>query len=191
MLVNLCQLIPAEMNTNELASTIFYLMYEKHNYCGFNVNLKKPEKNNLKYKYAKDFINYFIEYKKNRDKRKKFINKNFDDLQTKLKDITKIKESTKNEIICQACNKYPFDIMHDQDLDLLKLMICGKCYGYGYQTKRDTQPVVGNYLVDIENPDYSYKKRMLKSLLNTADLGSASLILKLGKIQYKDSELKN
>ena len=179
-----------DLDDKEIASTIFYNLYNGHNYKGLNLNFKKPNFDRIKNKKIKKFIEYFAEYKKARDKRKKFINKNFTDLQNNLLKSTKYSNFERNQYECSHCKSQPFDILHNENYDTIDLTMCGKCYGRGYQNKNDTLPIFDKYIFELEYPDYSSKKKMLMSILFSADRYYSSFMVRLDQIKNSEKQLK-
>jgi hypothetical protein len=238
-----------DLSGQEIASTMFYLMYDKHNYLGFDIkfdsSINYKIKNEVNYdklmkmiesgknkeevmkefnfktstqlkshylnalmEYGKapiindsiknktnkrkilNFIEYFIEYKKDRDQRKIFIENNFDELRNSLLKITKINDLKKDQYICAQCNSQPFDIVHNTYFNEINLECCGKCYGQGVHSKRETQPIVGKYITQLEYPNYSNKKKMLNSILYNAQMERDVFVLGLGKIKYREQQLR-
>ena len=174
----------------EIASNILYLIYDGDNYSGFDVNFKKPNLDKLKSKKAKEFVEYFSDYKKQRDKRKKFIEKNLESLRSEIFKLIKITDIPSGMITCEFCKGQPIDIYHNTDFDTIEMDICGKCYGFGYQSKKDSLPIYGKYGFPLIEYDYSYKKRMLKDILASFIVCRINFAHKLNKIQARENRLK-
>ena len=94
------------------------------------------------------------------------------------------------KVKCKRCNAKPIDIEYLAFNDTVRVKVCGKCYGRGYQSKRDTEPVIGFYLCDASEADYSNKRRMIKGLLTDIDLHRASMILNIERIEYEEKQKK-
>ena len=69
---------------------MFYLMCNDNDYSDLEIHFKRPDKNNFKINNVSEFVEYFIDYKKNREKRKEFIKKYFKELKDKLIKITMV-----------------------------------------------------------------------------------------------------
>ena len=161
----------------EITSIIFYMMYNKNDYLGFDLN------KTVKDKKVQRFIEYFIEYKKRRDARKIFIENNFDDLRNELLKITKFNHFKKGKHKCTICNSQPFNLSHNKSYDTIELTICGKCYGQGYHTKKETNPLTAGYIYELIEPDYSDKSKMIDCIINNAELNKKDLAIDLKQIK--------
>jgi hypothetical protein len=181
----------AKLPIIEIASTIFFRFYNSTEYTGFDVNFKRPKLSLLKNKKTKEFVNYFSEYQKNRENRRKFITKNFYFLKSSIENKSMNSKPDKVKIPCSLCNSRPFDIQVNGYFDTIELGICGKCYGEGYQFKRDTLPVHNKYVFPIQDPSYSNKAKMLKSIIITAENSYNDLMTRLQRVQYQEKKLNN
>ena len=179
-----------DSNDLEIASSLFYKMYDNPKYLGFGLNFKTPNLNNQKNKRLNQFILYFIGYKKIRDKRKKFLDKNFVEFQKTILKKTKISNPPSGKILCSQCNTQPINIERYDFNDTIQIKICGKCYGRGYQSKRDTKAVIGFYISDASFADYSNKKNMIEGLLTDIDFTRGSILFHLSKIEYEEKQKK-
>ena len=226
----------------EFVSTMFYLMYNEHDYLGFNIDFKESNKNkntvdykkliemvhrkipkneiieklnlknlaqlkvfyldalmkngivptikNSKNKEIKNFVEYFVDYKKERDQRKGFIQKYFNDLRISFLKHTKTKKFKKGACVCTLCNAQPFDIVHDEYFDEIILLCCGKCFGKGYHTKRETSPIYKKYTYHLLEPNYSDNKDMLNSLLYNAGIQKVFFLEKLERLKRNERTLR-
>ncbi len=174
----------------EIASNILYLIYDSDNYSGFDVNFKKPNLDKLKSKKAKEFVEYFYDYKNQRDKRKKFIEKKLESLRSEIFNLIKITDIPSGMITCEFCKGQPIDIYHNTDFDTIEMDICGKCYGFGYQSKKDSLPIYGKYGFHLIEYDYSSKKRMMKDILVSFIVCRINFAHKLNNIQDRENKLK-
>jgi len=155
----------------DLAAITFYSLYEQHNYRGFNINFKNPARNQPKYKYVAEFVEHFIKYRKDRNKRKQFIEKNFDYLYNELQKASKVDNPElfgKDISKCSLCDAQPFSIIHDEYDDRLKIAVCGKCYGLGIESKKDSKALINKYIADLTEGNYSHKKDMHGAILLNA-----------------------
>lgn len=57
-------------------------------------------------------------------------------------------------------------------------MICGDCYGEGYQRKRDAR-ITNNFRTNVDSPDYHDKEKRLEAVVETADMESFVFYLML------------
>ena len=167
----------------EIASIIFYAFNFNNHFSEISPNFK----NNRCKKTVNEFIDYFISYKKEREKRKKFLEKNFDGLRERILEETKVTDVPSKKIACKICNLNPIDIAHYPYNDYIKIKICGNCYGQGYQSKRDTK-MTTNCLVDVINPDYNNKQKMLRSILLSADLNIKGFMFHITRMAYNDKK---
>ena len=170
--------ITAEFPLDEIASIMFYLVFNRHSYIGLDLGLTNPDFNKLQKKIASDFIAYFNRYKLDRDRRNNFIKYNFRELRSILKKRINA-GSNANRYSCIRCNGDPFDIMHESALDTIVLTICGNCRGTGVEPDKDSVTKKEKYIVSVENPDYTDKERMVDSLLNNAYVYRRLLTLSL------------
>jgi len=167
----------------EIASSVFYNTYDKHDYLGFDIDFKNPKLKEKSTKVQTQFIRQYFDYKKSRDKRTKFLVNNFYEFQKTIINKTKISSFPKGKIKCEMCNAKPIDIQYLAFNATLRIKICGNCYGRGYQDKRDTKAVKNFYICYASKADYSNKKRMIKGLLTDIDLHRTNMILNLDKIE--------
>ena len=93
-------------------------------------------------------------------------------------------------ITCESCKGQPADIYHNADFDTIELDICGKCYGFGYQSPKDSLPIYGKYGFPLIEHDYSYKNRMLKDILASFIVCRLEFADRLNKIQTRENRLK-
>ncbi len=113
----------SEFTNIEIASIIFYLVYDRHGYLGFDFALKHIDSNSSVASITKEFLAYFNRYKMERDQRRNFIKKYFHELQTSLKRRIKTYTVNKNRYGCIHCDGEPFDIIHEWSLDTRVLSI--------------------------------------------------------------------
>ena len=174
----------------EAASMIFYTLYYTDYLYGINAHLSLNS--NYNKKTVSEFIRYFSKYKKERDKRKLFIDQNFIDLRDQVIKLTKSSHIPSLKIICKVCNGNPFDIEHNHYNDDIRIKVCGNCYGQGYQSKRDTKGIA-NYIFEVDypyTPKYDSKKDMLYTILQTAAMERDCFTLQIGKMKFKDQKKK-
>lgn len=169
--------IAYKLSEIEIASIIFYIMYNKNNYLGLNLDKSVQNKKIIK------FNEYFIEYKQNRDVRKNFIQKNFDNLQNKLFKVTKFSDFKKGKYKCTKCNSQPFKLIHNKSYDTIELGVCGKCYGQGYHSKKETNQMIARYIYELIEPNYSDQSKMINCIISNAELNKEGLALDLIKIK--------
>jgi len=181
----------SKFTIKEIASNILYRVYDQDNYSVFDVNFKKPNLNKLKSKKAKEFVEYFSDYKKKRDKRKRFIEKKLESLRSEIFKLIRITDIPSGMITCEFCKGQPADIYHNTDFDTIELDICGKCYGFGYQSKKDSLPIYGKYGFPLIEHDYSYKNRMLKDILASFIVCRLEFADRLNKIQARENRLQD
>jgi hypothetical protein len=184
-------ILASELTIKEIASTMLYLVYDKNNYNNFDINFKKPNLNKLKSKKAKDFVEYFSEYKKQRDKRKRFIEKNSESIRSEIFKLTKITDIPKGKQTCDLCKGQPIDIFQNEYFDTIEMGICGKCYGFGYQSKKDTLPIYRKCIFPLIESNYPNKKEITKLILWTAIVCKSKFVDKLNKIQERENKTKN
>jgi len=175
----------SEFTNVEIASIIFYLIYDRHAYSGLDFSLKDNDNNGSKASITNEFLAYFNRYKMERDQRKKFIKDNFHDLQTSLKRRIKTYTVNKNRYRCIHCNGEPFDIIHEWSLDTIVLSICGNCCGVGIRQGEKPQTIRDKHIFPIEKPDYTDKERMLDSMLNNAYVYRRFLVLEIDRMVYE------
>jgi excinuclease UvrABC ATPase subunit len=186
-------LVPYYMLTKpklEAASIIFYTIFKSDHFFDPDIQFKFKSQHDKQ--TVKEFFDSFSKYKQKRDKRKKFLKKNFTEIRDQILKITKVSDIPARKIACKVCGGKPFDIEHNSFNDDIKLTICGNCYGYGFQSKRDTK-LISNYIFEIDypsHPKYNNKQEMLKNILATADNNRAVFTLKLGKMEFKDKRKK-
>jgi hypothetical protein len=120
-----------------------------------------------------------VQYKKSRDRRKKFLEENFDELRKHFLKSTKVSSMPPPKIKCKICNLNPFDIDYHIHSDDIKLKICGSCYGKGYQSKNGAK-IIRDYAIVLDNLDYSDKENILTAIIETADRLRNEYTLKLG-----------
>jgi hypothetical protein len=180
----------SDFTIKEIASTMLYLAYDKNDYDNFDINFRKPNLNKLKSKKAKDFVEYFSEYKKQRDKRKRFIEKNFESIRSEIFKLIKITEIPNGKKTCELCKSQPIDIFHNEYFDTIELGICGKCYGLGYQSKKDTLPIYGKCIFPLIESNYPNKNEIIRLILSTAIVCKAQFVGKLNKIQDRENKPK-
>ena len=120
-----------------------------------------------------------MQYKKNRDRRKKFLEKNFDELRKDFLESTKISSVPPQRSACKICYLNPFDIDYQIHSDDIKIKVCGNCYGKGYLSKKDTKKS-DDYVVVLDNIDYTDKKNILTTIIETADRLRDEYTLELG-----------
>jgi hypothetical protein len=150
----------------ETASWVFYKYFfaeplqelDKHfdfnnNHCEGSVN---------------KFGRYFLQYKKNRDRRKKFLEKNFKELREDFLESTKISTVPPRKLACNICYSNPFDIDYQKHSDDIKIKVCGNCYGNGYLSKKDTKKIRDRVAV-LDNLDYTDKENILPAIIETAN----------------------
>ncbi|WP_319406249.1 hypothetical protein [uncultured Desulfosarcina sp.] len=176
----------SEFTNVEIASIIFYLVYDRHAYSGLDISLNNNDGNGSKASVTMDFISYFNRYKMERDQRKKFIKKNFNELQTSLKRRIKTYTVNKNRFACIHCDGEPFDIIHEWSLDTIVLSICGNCCGVGIRQGEKPQKIRNKHIFPIEKPDYTDKEGMLDSMLNNAYVYRRFLVLELDRMVYEE-----
>jgi hypothetical protein len=127
-----------------------------------------------------EFGRYFLQYKKNRDRRKKFLEKYFDELRKDFLESTKISSVPPQRSACKTCYFNPFDIDHEKRSDDIKIKVCGNCYGNGYLLKKDTK-IIRDYVAVLDNLDYTDKENILPAIIETADRLRNEFTLKPGK----------
>jgi hypothetical protein len=152
----------------ELLSTIFYSLFYQELSQDQKLRLNPRQGNKLLANPVRDFLDYFRHYKKERDKRKQFINDNFDELRKAVLERTKVAEEGGRKILCRQCKSQPIDIEHNEYEDTISVIICGNCYGAGYQARRDAKGL-NNFRANVESPDYHNREKMLEAVLETAE----------------------
>jgi hypothetical protein len=180
----------SDFTIKEIASNIFYIVCDGNNFSGLDINLKKPNLNKLKSKKAKEFVEYYSDYKKQRDKRKRFIEKNLESLRSEIFKLIKITDIPGGMITCEFCKGHPVDIYRNADFDTIGMDICGKCYGFGYQSKKDSLPIYEKYGFPLIEHDYSSKKIMLKDILVSFIVCRMDFAHKLNKLQARENRFK-
>jgi hypothetical protein len=174
----------------QAASMIFYILY--HTNILFGDNFQFNINGNHNKKTVNDFFGYFINYKKARDKREKFIDKNFSKLTDQVIKKTKLSGYPPGKIACKACNGNPFGISRNQYNSEIELEICGNCYGNGYQSKSETKENI-KYFFEIDYPhypNYSSREDMLYKIVKTAEKKKDWFSLKLSQMESQESKMK-
>jgi len=165
------------MPTLETASWMVYKYFFADYLQEFNLNFNFN--NNHSENSVKEFANYFVQYKKSRDRRKKFLEENFDELRKRFLKSTKVSSVPPQKIECKICNLNPFDIDYQIHSDDIKIKVCGSCYGKGYQSKNGAK-IIRDYAIVLDNLDYSDKENILTAIIETADHLRNEYTLKLG-----------
>jgi hypothetical protein len=153
------------------ASSIFYSLYFDDRLSGFDhsfINFNKPPKR-LKNKQAIEFINFFELYKKEREKRKKFLKINFNEIKKTVFDIqvAKLKEMRSGSV--KNSNIHFFDIFNWEIDDTIKIQFTGKFARTTHQFSKRLE-AKERYLLDVKNPDYSNVKKMADAIFNSTEL---------------------
>jgi hypothetical protein len=78
-----------------------------------------------------------------------------------------------------------------ETIQSIELDICGTCYGFGYQSQKDSLPIYGKYGFPLIEHDYSYKNTMLKDILASFIVCRLEFAHKLNKIQARENRLKS
>jgi len=170
--MELCITVPMDLLVKpklEAASALFYNLYYTDFF--YNIDAKFNPKAKHGKKTVKDFFEYFRKYKQKRDKRKIFLDETFSELRNQVLEISKVSDIPAGQIACKLCKGKPFDIEHNRYDDYIRVTMCGNCYGYGFQSKRDPK---GFYYIpyDIDNrkfPEYDNKREAFKIILETVD----------------------
>ena len=151
----------------EISSIMFYLMCNDNDYSDLEFNFERPDKNNSKIKNVSEFVEYFIDYKKNREERKEFIKKYFKELKDKLIKNTMVSKYEQNQCLYFECDCLPFDIVHKNSVNEIQLKVCSICYDVGFNSDRNSHIFEYYYYATLINPDYSDRDKMFDSLLET------------------------
>ena len=150
----------------EAASWMIYTYFFADYLEKFDINFKFN--NNHSNEMIDEFASYFLQYKNCRDRRKEFLEENFDELRKRFLESTRVCSVPPNKFECKICHLNPFDIDYQIHSDDIKLKVCGRCYGKGYQSKKETN-IIGDYATVLDNLEYTDKNNILTTIIETAD----------------------
>jgi hypothetical protein len=152
-------------NKLDNSASIFYRLYfdDRTSYIKNTfINLKILPKKNIN-KQATEFIKFFAQYKKERDKRRRFIKLHFDEIYTKIAGKQAAEMEGLSSIHIKKSNFYHFTPVNWEIDDTIKIVFHQKLNGLTLRFPKKIESK-GPYLLDVKNPDYSNVKKMLNAI---------------------------